>query len=561
MSGRDRTGTAGALLRILALACISPALLCGQTQRAESQGNLFNDMQSSTVRSTPMSMAQPPGVPLESTVDPDHYFVGPSDILAVNVWISTPLSFFLTVTPEGTLIVPLVGEVKVSDLTLSEAKKRVVAEIRKRYISGAVTVTLTTPRPIVVMATGSVLFPGLFTLTSVDRAHRAIEEANKFPKVEQRPDLRKPNVEASARNIVLKHKDGTLSRVDIPKFLATHEDRWNPFLREGDVLIVPPKDIGRNVVGIYGELNSPGRFEFVQGDSIKDLIQIAQGFTRRARTDSMFFSRLSPDGSTMETRVLNVTNLLEGKISDVALLPGDRVVVVRLPELRGDYRVTILGEVVYPGTYPITRNTTRLTDVVRQAGGVTESASLASSYVTRMRISSRGNEIDSMQAGLGRAGAEEDDNYFNLETSIHLRREFLRVNMVKLFLQHDSTENIVLHSEDTVFIETAQRTVYIFGQVITPGHITYVPGQKTDYYIEQAGGLIDGARSGNIKVIKAVTKQWLSPDETKIEEGDHIWVPRKPERPFGYYLSIIGQTASIISVALSIVILSIQLNK
>ena len=60
---------------------------------------------------------------LEGPVDPEKYYVGPSDILSVNIWISPPLNFSLTVTPEGTLIIPTVGEVRVTDLTLREAKK------------------------------------------------------------------------------------------------------------------------------------------------------------------------------------------------------------------------------------------------------------------------------------------------------------------------------------------------------------------------------------------------------------------------------------------------------
>jgi len=49
------------------------------------------------------------GLAFEDVVNPSEYYVGPSDIISVNIWISPPLSFSLTVTPEGTLIVPTVG--------------------------------------------------------------------------------------------------------------------------------------------------------------------------------------------------------------------------------------------------------------------------------------------------------------------------------------------------------------------------------------------------------------------------------------------------------------------
>ena len=81
------------------------------------------------------SMLQTPSTiapALEGPVDPDKYFVGPSDVFSVNIWLSLPINFSVTVTPEGTLIVPTVGEIRVADCTLREAKKRVLEEIKKR---------------------------------------------------------------------------------------------------------------------------------------------------------------------------------------------------------------------------------------------------------------------------------------------------------------------------------------------------------------------------------------------------------------------------------------------
>lgn len=97
---------------------------------------------------------------LEGPVDPEKYYVGPSDVLSVNIWISPSLNFSLTVTPEGTLIIPTVGEVRVTDLTLGEAKKKVIEEIKKKYITGSPSVTLISPRSITVTVTGAIRYPG-----------------------------------------------------------------------------------------------------------------------------------------------------------------------------------------------------------------------------------------------------------------------------------------------------------------------------------------------------------------------------------------------------------------
>jgi hypothetical protein len=81
------------------------------------------------------------------------------------------------------------------------------------------------------------------------------------------------------------------------------------------------------------------------------------------------------------------------------------------------------------------------------------------------------------------------------------------------------------------------------------------------YYVEKAGGLTDNARGGDIMIIKRANRQWLAPGETTIEEGDHVWVPKELQRSFAYYMNIIGQTASVIGVAVSLGLLVNQLTK
>src|SRR5207245_1385334 len=162
------------------------------------------------------------------------------------------------------LIIPTVGEVKVADLPLSSAKRKILTEIRKKYLSAEITSTLIKPRPIVVNITGKVLHPGLYTLNGADRANKAIEQANQPVRLQTQDDV-KPFLDGmSMRNIVLKNRDGSEHRVDIQKFLVTHEDRLNPYLREGDMIVVPTKDPSKNMFAVYGQVNVPGRYGLVQ---------------------------------------------------------------------------------------------------------------------------------------------------------------------------------------------------------------------------------------------------------------------------------------------------------
>lgn len=540
----------------LGLCTLSGAAL-GQTAPKSTQRN--DALDALTQERTSTTIVQPAGVALEAAIDPAHYFVGPSDIIAVNIWMSPPVNTMLTVTPEGTLIVPTVGEIRVSDLTLADVKERVLAEVRKKYSFAPTTVTLIKPRPIIITVTGNVIAPGLYTLSSIDRATRAIEEANRtLPS--QTEEQRQLLELMSTRSIVIKHKDGTQGRVDITKFLATREDRWNPYLREGDIVVIPRKSRTKNVFGIYGEVNAPGRYEYVEGDSLLDAVRIAQGFTRLALADSVEFSRLSTDGATLSMTVLDLRHIFQDGQPNFPLEPSDRIVVKAKIELREDYRVTIEGEVLYPGTYPIAKNHTTLSSLVRQAGGFTAFAALKSSEIVRRSVLPKEMEMERLMSFRGGVPIQDTSDY-SLETEIRVRKEIVNVDFEKLFAQNDTAQDVLLQTDDQIIVPSVKKTVYVFGQVVSPGHIPYVTGKDYRYYIGKARGITDRARGSDIKVIKDKTKQWLDPGDTVIEDGDYIWVPKDPERPFGYYTMIWSQVASVLSVIIGIAVVVIQVTK
>jgi len=537
------------LTRVIIKLCSIIILVYGFVFAQEKQR--MEELDVSPLEKKGLNVVQQQGIPLESTINPEKYFVGPSDLIAVNIWMSPPINFTLTVSPEGTLIIPTIGEVQIADLTLAKAKEKILSEARKKYLTADITATLVKPRPIIVTVTGSVLKPGLYTLNAVDRVNRAIEEANK-------PSQAPP--EMSMRNIVLKHKDGSIDRVDLVKFLATKDDRWNPYLREGDIVIAPRKNQLKNVIGIYGEVNSPGRYEFVEGDSLHDIFQIGMGFTRLALMDSVEFSRLNIDGTILHSEIIDVTKILDGTQPDFKLESGDRIVVKAKKELREDYRVYISGEVLNPGTYPITKNRTKLSEVINQAGGFTEFASLKSAELNRRSVQPSEVEIERLLSSRGGVSKEDSLDYY-LETELRLRKEIVNVDFEKLFLKNDSLQDVILQSEDYIFVPSVKKTIYVFGQVISPGHIPFVDGRNADYYVKKAGGFTDRAREADLKIIKSKTKQWLDPGETTIEDGDYVWIPKDPERPFSYYMTIASQAATVLSVIIGIAVVVVQVTK
>lgn len=506
---------------------------------------------------------------LDAPVDAARYIVGPSDVFAVNIWTSPPMSVAAAVTPEGTLIVPTVGEVRVAGLSLADAKRKLLNEIRKRYITGEPTVTLTVPRPILVKVSGNVRNNGMYSLIGSDRAEKAILEANRITsttppatpeQAKLQTTLERNLRSASTRNIELRHRDGTVSRVDLQKYYGTRDDQWNPYLVEGDEVYVPRSESPRKSIGVYGAVLQPGRFEYSEGDSFLDALKLGYGFKPTAIADSVEFTRFDESQASLLTRIIDAKAVMSGKSENFALQPGDRVVVKEKPELRADFRVNVEGEVLFPGTYPITRDNTRVSEIIKRAGGLTPFASLKSSLLIRRPAGPTDNAREQLLSARGNV-VREDTTYIQLEEAIRLDGEAVQVDFEKLLVQKDTTQDVLLCSEDRIVIPSLQKTVYVYGQVARPSHVPFVNGKSADYYVREAGGYTEFARSGDVVVIKSASRQWLAPGEATIEAGDFVWVPKERDRDVSYYLNIVSQTFSILTGTLTVILLYIQVTK
>lgn len=67
--------------------------------------------------------------------------------------------------------------------------------------------------------------------------------------------------------------------------------------------------------------------------------------------------------------------------------------------------------------------------------------------------------------------------------------------------------------------------------MLSPGHVEFVDGKDYSYYVQNARGYAQDARKGDVKIIKGNTRVWLDPDQTTIEDGDYIWVPKERQYP------------------------------
>lgn len=527
--------------------------------------------------------------PMEKAIDPKAYVVGPSDVLNVAVFGPVSFNYPLPVTPEGTLIIPTVGEIYVADQKLADVKSKTASLVRKRYPAGDITVTLVKPRAFIVSLIGSVMKPGQYLATAVDRVEKVIDQGaeERFPNTtfaipgyvpeegipNQADVIKAPRVtetkklykDASTRNILLIRRNGDTLRVDIPKFYATHDDRYNPFLLDGDVILVPQKILKKNFVAVYGAVNTPGEYEYAEGDRLLGLIGIANGLMPTADPENVVLSQLDSNGLQAGERTYSLTAIREGKEADPALQPGSRILVKEKSHLTRGYSVTLAGEVRSAGIYPIAAEGTKLSKIMRDAGGVTEHALLSGSYVLRKDDQLK-DIVDPRLELLRNLRTHElnliDSTIFLLDLKVGRRP--VVVDFKKLIEGGDSTQDVVLRDDDIVYIASDLHSVLVQGQVANPGYIAFVPGATYQYYVDKAGGYSELAVEGDTRIIKKGSLEWVEPEKTVIESGDQIWVPKRPLRNFQYYYALVrdgAQIASALAAAGYFIALIINLSK
>lgn len=160
-------------------------------------------------------------------------------------------------------------------------------------------------------------------------------------------------------------------------------DRNGFLLHDGDSLFVDSV-IPRfsNMVEIKGAVFHPGMYQ-MDGNvkTVRELINISGGITEDAFTSRAVMHREKEDLS-LEVLSVDVSGLLSGSVPDIPLRKNDVLYIPSKRDMQPDLTLKISGEVNFPGIYRYAENTT-LEDLVIQAGGLTDAASMVKVNVYR----------------------------------------------------------------------------------------------------------------------------------------------------------------------------------
>ena len=507
----------------------------------------------------------------DQQIDPETYIIGPGDALQLYIWGEFDQSVPFDVNPEGDALIPTIGSFRVANKSLADIRREIIATAqRDQYPGVEITLTLTSMRFYTVYLTGAVGSEGAHVVHPTTRISDLIEFGGGFNddlrgRVEETVGGRKitraiksQSRPTARRAIRITHGDGAIEEVDLVMFSATGDLKHNPYVRMGDRVHVPYRT---DAVYIYGAVNEEGAKEFKAGDTVSDLVLLAAGQNSSTPLDQADLWRFGTDGKTVQVIPLMEPQQTESgnrymaeDLDDIPLEPDDMILLRTRSDWKNAPSVSIYGEILYRGRYRIYRGETRLLDIIEQAGGLTERASLKDAKVIRVKLRGQADpELQRLYA-LQRVGSSlnpEEQSY--LKTKARQERGRIALDFDRLMELGDESQNIVLEGGDAILIPERRLTVNLSGQFKKPGLINYEEGRTARFYIDQAGGYSFLANRGGARLISARTglREELDKDRL-VELGDEIWVP---ENEYRDWWRLTRETMTVVAQTLTLVVL------
>ncbi len=479
-------------------------------------------------------------------VDPDKYIVGPGDELHINI-ISSNETFdhSLVISPTGQLLIPSVGMVNCNKLKLSQLVKEIKKEIRSWNTNVRINVELINIREFRILVLGQFDNAGYFIVTPMTKVsdlfnqiktehNQKAKEAIKVNKessfsetfgmrsriavddfynrklgLEEEPDNDLSHL--SKRNILIFRGKDTI-KVDLEKFKVNGNQELNPYVQQEDVIKIP---YAKRFFTVHGGVQKPGKYEYKSGDKILDAVTIAGGFHPDAVVDSISLIRTNLPNDTKSIYLTQKQCELE------FLEPEDHLMVPYSYNEDPHEIVEIVGEINYPGTYPIKIGTTTISDIIRLAGGFLPSADSSKIYINNKTI------VKIPDRELERILLKDEINRSIEEKAYVKARIRTEKGALETSLNTIKNNNYLVTSNDVIFIQKYFPYVEVIGAVESPGRYPFSSANNANDYIKLAGGVTKNASRKRF-VIKSTTGQRLKVSRNlDLQYGDVVFIPEK----------------------------------
>lgn len=306
-------------------------------------------------------------------------------------------------------------------------------------------------------------------------------------------------------------------------------------LRNEDVLYIPSKKelLEQQTLTIHGEVLYPGEYKYADNETIEDLILQAGGLTNAASIMKVDIARRVTDASattSSDTIAHTFTFAIkDGFVIDgqqgFTLQPYDEVYVRKSPGYSKQQNVKVEGEVLFSGTYTLEKKNQRLSDIIKQAGGVTDMAYVQGARLERTIIPEERIKMEDVKKMLQAQSGEKDT--LDVKKLDFGETYYVAINLDKALENPGSNYDVLLREGDKITVPEYTSTVKISGDVMSPTTVAFREGKSVRYYIDQAGGWGSRAKKSNTFIVYMNGTRARVGYKTKPMPGCEIIVPSK----------------------------------
>lgn len=407
------------------------------------------------------------------------------------------------------------------------------------FIYAQVPTTYAQTSLISVNVTGFVEFPGTYQLSVISRLSDALKLAGSPTTIitEKGPTYLQRVYSSTGQSVTT--KDSLIANLqalrsvkltrgketktyDYMKFVRMGDLEQNPILRDGDVI-----NIGavHTTVTIVGEVYYPGEYEYVEGDRLSDLLNLAQGFTLSADRKTVNIYRYQENLKDFD---LITVDLLTQKSEDIIIHPYDRITINRDTEYRRGWNIIVEGNVKAPGKYYLGDNT-NLYDILLLCGGPTSKGDLRNAIYANLPSTEK---VDPEFERLKNMDITQMSimEYHYLQNRLRQFPGRYSIDIYRTWESKGSECNPILQDGDYLYVPLKMDMVAVSGQVVNPGLVPWVEGKTWDFYVKAAGGYTNNKSFNGVRIIDAQSGNWVKPSsKTILYPGDTVFVAAKTE--------------------------------
>ena len=347
---------------------------------------------------------------------------------------------------------------------------------------------------------------------------------------------------------------------------ASRERIIAPVVRDLELQASPEEPA--QLVTVDGKVKAPGKYPLQPDMHVSDLIRAGGSFEDAAYGSQAELTRYEVrNGEARQTDLIaiDLAAIRRGDThANLELRPYDVLVIKPIPLWEQPGSIVLVGEVRFPGKYPIHRGET-LRSVLQRAGGFTDEAFAEGAIFIREELKKREKDllellINRMQSDLasltlesisssvatssGNAGnsaagsiAVGQQLISQLRESKPVGRLVLDVDMV-MKNPVGSADDVELRDGDKLLIPKRTQEITILGEVQSPTSHVYQAGLTRDDYIAKSGGATQKADRKRIYVVRAngdvisgERSGWFRRSQSIVmHPGDTIVVPLDTER-------------------------------